>query len=224
MVSPWIQTASGRKFPLINPKPEHVYWPDVAFHLAHINRFSGAGGAYSVLQHLVHPLRYLREEDRPYWLLHDAHEFAITDIPTPAAAAFDHKATEKHVVKPAIAAVKCGIDKALYASVGLQWPPFDETIEIIKYTDEAMLLTECRDILGGQVDDWGFSPAVLPYPERIVPWGSPSTGYKIFGDALKEYFGISLPSMYEVRAHVAQHLDFETEQDYARMHDAVANS
>lgn len=223
-MTPWIQTASGRKFPLIKPEPTDVYWPDVAFHLAHINRFSGAGGAYSVLQHLVHPLRYLREEDRPHWLLHDAHEFAITDIPTPATAAFDRKATEKHVVKPAIAAVKCGIDKALYASVGLQWPPSDETLEIIKYTDEAMLLTECRDILGGQVDDLGFSPAVLPYSEPIIPFGSPEIAYRHFGDALKEFFGISLPSMYDVRAHVAQQVDRSTEEAYARMHDAIANS
>lgn len=221
---PWIQTASGRKFPLINPKPTDVYWPDVAFHLAHINRFSGAGGTYSVLQHLVHPLRYLREEDRPYWLLHDAHEFAITDIPTPAAAAFDHKSTEKHVVKPAISAVKCGIDKALYASVGIQWPPSDETIEIIKNVDETMLLTECRDILGGQVDDWGFLPAVLPYPERIVPWGSPMIAYTRFGRVLKEYFGISLPSMYDVRLRVVQQFDYATEESHARMHDAIANS
>lgn len=221
---PWVQTASGRKFTLINPKPSDVYWPDVAFHLAHTNRFSGAGGAYSVLQHLVHPLPYLRVEDRPYWLLHDAHEFAITDIPTPAALAFDYRATEKYVVKPAIAAVKCGIDKALYASVGLQWPPPDETIEIIKNVDEVMLLTECRDILGGQVDDWGFGPAVLPYTERIKPWGCPRTAYNRFGEALKEYFGILLPSLYEVRAHVAQQVDAETEQDYARMYDAIANS
>ena len=200
---PWIQTASGRKFPLIDPKPTDVYWPDVAFHLAHTNRFSGAGGAYSVLQHLVHPLRYLREEDRPHWLLHDAHEFAITDIPTPATAAFDRKATEKHVVKPAIAAVKCGIDKALYASVGLPWPPSDETLEIIKYTDEAMLLTECRDILGGQVDDWGFSPAVLPYPERIKRW-EPHLAYKVFCNKLKDCFGISLPMFYELRPFAVQ--------------------
>lgn len=38
---PWLQTRSGRAFPLIEPKPEHVHWPDIIYALSHINRFGG---------------------------------------------------------------------------------------------------------------------------------------------------------------------------------------
>lgn len=203
---PWIQTASRRRFPLINPKPEDVHWPDVAFHLAHINRFAGAGGCYSVAQHLVYPLSFLREKDRGYWLLHDAHEFAISDIPTPVVLALDeHMASWKGIVRAAVLELKNTIDGAIHNAAGLSWPPPEDVRAAIKHIDEAMLMTECRDVLGGPAGDWGFSQAAFPFTEKIVPWASAETAYTRFGKALGTCFGISVPPMYDVRPFVAPH-------------------
>lgn len=197
---PWIQTASRRRFPLINPTAADVHWPDVAFNLAHINRFAGSGGCYSVAQHLVHPIAFLREKDRAYWLLHDAHEYVIGDIVTPVVLALDeHMASWKGIVRAAVSELKSTVDKAIHNAAGLSWPPPEDVHIAIKNIDEAMLLTECRDVLGGCADDWGFSQAAFPFPEKIVAWASPEIAYTRFGECLRACFGICIPTMYEVR-------------------------
>lgn len=55
MNTPWIQTHSGRRFPLTIPLAEDVDWRDMAVSLGRLCRFGGHATAfYSVAQHSVH--------------------------------------------------------------------------------------------------------------------------------------------------------------------------
>lgn len=88
-VNPWIMTASGRAFDLVEPTAAMVHWPDVAEQLAKAPRFAGAtaGVFYSVAQHSVHVARLVAPEWAPWALLHDAHEAYLGDDATPKKAA-----------------------------------------------------------------------------------------------------------------------------------------
>ncbi len=55
----------------------------IAYQLAHINRFNGAVGAYSVAQHCVQVAALLPPELKLAGLLHDAHECVIGDMASP---------------------------------------------------------------------------------------------------------------------------------------------
>lgn len=60
--------------------------PDInklAFRLAHINRFCGAAGQYSVAQHSCYVASVLSPELRLAGLLHDLHEAYMGDIVSP---------------------------------------------------------------------------------------------------------------------------------------------
>lgn len=53
--APWIQTHSGRPFPLLNPVAEDIDWRDMAIALGRLCRFGGHSTAfYSVAQHSIH--------------------------------------------------------------------------------------------------------------------------------------------------------------------------
>lgn len=60
----------------------------IAFRLAHINRFNGDVGAYSVAQHSVLVASILRPEHKLAGLLHDVHEAFIGDNVTPFKLVF----------------------------------------------------------------------------------------------------------------------------------------
>lgn len=112
-------------------------------------------------------------------------------------------ASWKGIVRAALSELKYTIDSAIHNAAGLSWPPPDDVRVVIKHIDEAMLLTECRDVLDGLAGDWGFSQAAFPFTEKIVPWASAEIAYTRFGEALRTCFGISVPSMYDVTPFVA---------------------
>lgn len=76
----WIQTRSGIKFDLLHPRVDMVSIEDVAFHLAHINRYCGAAGVYSVAQHSIYVCSNTPEELKLEALLHDAAEAYTHDL------------------------------------------------------------------------------------------------------------------------------------------------
>jgi hypothetical protein len=80
----YIQLSNGEKHVL-----GEVFVPDVesiAFALAHINRFTGHAGAYSVAQHSVLVAQQLPPELKLAGLLHDATEAYLTDLSSPLKA------------------------------------------------------------------------------------------------------------------------------------------
>lgn len=177
---PWLQTRSGRVFPLIDPRPEHVYWPDVVYALAHVNRFGGHVGHYSVAQHSILVADQLLPEWRPYGLLHDAHEAFVGDVTTPLKIALG---TNQRV---GLGGIVRDIDRAVLEAAGLCWPVPQEIAEAVKIADVRALVTERRDLHMPAPESWGEElEKVLPLPERIVRWTTQQAIAR-FGIALAE--------------------------------------
>lgn len=72
--------ASGRFLDPWDIKPEEIFIEDIARGLAHINRYNGQFGDYSVAQHSVFVSRILPASLALPGLLHDAPEYATGDL------------------------------------------------------------------------------------------------------------------------------------------------
>lgn len=187
---PWTQTRSGRAFPLLEPTVEHIHWPDVAFHLAHINRYSGAAGRYSVAQHSCLVAELMPRQWRAYGLLHDAHEAYIGDITTPV-----REALEELMEHPgdAIHQVKKRADMAIHAAAGLPWPIPLEVRNAIEHADITALITERRDLLGRSPQPWAAHfEAVVPLETPVVRWPDAAFDERMWLDALRRDCGIDV--------------------------------
>lgn len=80
----WIQTYTGKKFHLLNPKVEDVDIIDIAFSLSRQCRFNGHTlFFYSVAQHSLLVSQNVSVENKKWGLLHDAAEAYIGDIVSP---------------------------------------------------------------------------------------------------------------------------------------------
>lgn len=211
---PWMQTVTGRVVPLINPQPSDVHWPDVCYALAHIARFSGHVSCYSVAQHTLHALPELEVKCKPYWLLHDAHEYALSDIPTPVSEALKRLGDlgapgSGFAISGALRCLKNGLDYALLSSVGLEWPIPDEIAHVIHMTDMRMALTERRDLLGPSPMPWNQELEGLePFSRIIAGRWSAYEAYRGLAQELREWLGVVVPSMSEIERHVESRLDW----------------
>ena len=80
----WVFLASGRRFWIIDPRPEDIYIEDIAHGLSMICRFCGQTRKfYSVSQHSILVSKELQPQYQLGGLLHDASESYIGDIITP---------------------------------------------------------------------------------------------------------------------------------------------
>ena len=80
----WIQTAMGRQFWPMDPRPNEVFIDDIAHALSMLCRFGGhALRFYSVAEHCVLLSRVAEPKDKLWALLHDASEAYLVDVPRP---------------------------------------------------------------------------------------------------------------------------------------------
>lgn len=80
----WIQTASGRQFWPIDPRPNEVFIDDIAHALSMLCRFGGhCRRFYSVAEHCVLMARAADPRVALWALLHDASEAYLVDVPRP---------------------------------------------------------------------------------------------------------------------------------------------
>jgi hypothetical protein len=157
----WIQTASGRSFYPLDPRPDEIDIRDIAHSLSLTCRFRGhCQTYYSVAEHSVRCAEYL-ERLRPWdkklqlWgLLHDAAECMLCDVPRP--------------IKPFLTGFKeieDNISKAVAEKFDLPWPMHMD----VKLADNVLLATEARDLMGHDAyERWGKDMAV-PLEEQIIP-------------------------------------------------------
>jgi hypothetical protein len=76
----WMQTATGRQFWPMDPRPHEVFIEDIAHALSMICRFGGhCRRFYSVAEHSVLIARAAASEHKRWALLHDASEAYIGD-------------------------------------------------------------------------------------------------------------------------------------------------
>lgn len=171
---PWIQTFTGRRFPIWDPQPEDVDPWDIIHALARLCRFTGhATTSYSVAQHSV--LAAEQFEPGPVALqlralLHDAHEAYVGDLSRPIKSCLPRYQTACRLIQ-----------RAVLRRFGLAEQ--DEAADAeIKHVDNRLCLTEARDLMG--VTDLGSWRETLagarPYQWPISAWG-PTVAERMFG-------------------------------------------
>ena len=149
----WIQTYTGRKFVLTDPRPEDVCIEDIAHSLSLQCRFNGhCIDHYSVAEHSHRVSGIVPPEHALAGLLHDAAEAYIGDMVKPLK-----------MMMPAFREVEREIMMAVCCAFEIAWP----IAECVKKADCIMLATEARDLMAMPPDDWHLTEE----PDRglIIP-------------------------------------------------------
>ena len=164
-IGPWIQTHSGRCYPLLAPRPEDVDIGDIAYALSNLARYTGHaarsyqdgsyfgpsfGVSYSVAQHSVLVSNLVPEEHALVALLHDAAEAYVGDASAPLKRCTSDLARIERISWLAIA-----------RRYGL---PLEMPAEV-KHADLVLLATEKRDLMAPEPKPWPSMPE--PHPDRI---------------------------------------------------------
>lgn len=211
--NPWVQTVSGRAVDLVNPTPDMIDLErDIPEALARIARFNGhiASGPYSVAQHCVIGAHAVLAQTGSTtaalcFLLHDAHEAYIGDIPMPVGAALDNiYASSREKIgqnechpKTAITILKNRLDAVIYKAGGINFPLPLLIQDTVKHFDIAMLMTERRDLMSRPPHAWDARlERVPPLPTRLTVWPWPRAADE-YRAALRNYLppeaGLSTP-------------------------------
>ncbi len=146
-----IDTASGVRLDLDDPRPEDIRIEDVAGGLSKVCRFGAqAREYYSVAQHALLVRWLVEEAGHPELALaalhHDSHEAYLCDIPTPLKRKIA-KATD--VYDEACRT----LDRVIAEAFGFEWPEQGSPLRrAIKHADNQALLIEAARLLpdGGE--------------------------------------------------------------------------
>lgn len=139
----WIQTYTGKKFDVRQPRPEDVCWLDIAHSLAQQCRFNGhTKHFYSVAQHCYLMSLHIPPQFALYALLHDAAEAYIGDMPEPVKQLF-----------PEFTVMEDMLLSCIYKAAGIP-EPSAEALAAVKEYDLRMLLTEKQQLLGESPEPW----------------------------------------------------------------------
>ena len=157
---PWLMMPSGRRWYILDPRPEEIYWPDVAEMLSKIPRFNGAtpGVFVPVAQHLNWSHDYVllgvpeiaagsrgvRDWVKLAALLHDGHEHIVNDRATPVKKAIEIVGGGPDGAYNHIRELQ---DRAIYTAVGLPYPLPQYIKDAVKWVDAKQLVTEARDFM-----------------------------------------------------------------------------
>lgn len=170
-----IDTASGVRLDLDNPRPEDIRIEDVAEGLSKVCRFGAqAREYYSVAQHALLVRWLVAEAGHPELALaalhHDSHEAYLCDIPSPLKRKIRKATNVYHET--------CNtLDRVIADAFGLEWPDQDSPEQrAIKNADNQALLMETARLLpdGGKAlrQDKGLGAEVfaeLARLEEILP-------------------------------------------------------
>lgn len=220
----WMQTASGRRFDLADPRAADVdFDTDVPDALARIARFNGhiGGGVYSVAQHSTHAGDIVMGETgdpvaSAYAHLHDAKEAYITDVTTPqkqALAVWSGRLAREwcppdmlervtaHVVAT-FEAMEEAVDRAIHEAAGLPWPPPAGATRLLKDADLRLLQDERLQLLNAngrpQPRWWWDGTKAQPRPSRLA---LRIEAWTVAADRFRERFRRVVP---EARAKLAR--------------------
>lgn len=171
----WMQTYSGRKFFVADPKPDDIYVQDIAAALSKMCRYGGHCRAfYSVAEHCVLVARHAKPEHKLAALMHDASEAYLVDIPRP--------------IKPIIGnyyAIEDRVMAAIAATYGFAWPLPPEVKEL-----DNRILGDERDQVMAPMDVPGsvWGDALPRLGVEIQCW-QPARSESEFLLAFEEYAG-----------------------------------
>jgi hypothetical protein len=173
----WTQTAGGRKFFPLDPRPEDFVGAEreIAEQLAKKVRFAGAmpGQFYGNAEHCV--LVSLRAEQLAAQarsrklsnlcarqaLLHDGSDAYLVDVPRPIKYEVPCMLDGWRPVEKKVLA-------AIYAAFGIS--PTDESTRIVEQADREVLLKECQTLLVHP--EWSSMTGYEPAPQivRALEW------------------------------------------------------
>ena len=165
----WIQTVSGKKFDALAPEPKMVDILDIAHALSKLCRYNGhVREFYSVAQHsslgslALRELNYI-ESVQLQFLLHDASEYVLADIPRP------FKKYLKNYYE-----IEAGIQRVILRKYGLPEELLPEVVDM----DNRMLRTEAEQLFDFEpLDDWHLSCGD-PVPIEIHPLSPPEAQHQ----------------------------------------------
>lgn len=195
MPSTLSQTIDGHLIDLLDPDPDLINAPAIAHALSQIVRFAGnnPAGPYSVAQHSYLGALQLEHEtgDKKlalHFLLHDAHEAFIGDIPSPVVNAMTKAMLNEisHTFGIAESSLfyekleelasdtfddfRTVIDKAIYKAFGLKRPDHKQDT-LIRQMDLRMLRWEYETMLipckNGTWDKAVMDAKPIKWPDHI---------------------------------------------------------
>jgi hypothetical protein len=175
-MSPWIQTASGLKFPLLDIDPEAIVIKDIAHALSMLCRFNAhCLKFYSVAEHSVHVSYEIEPRLALLGLMHDAAEAYLGDVPSPLKGELrDFKCIEERLIV------------AIGERFGFPLPDdgSDDTREL-KRADLQLLIDEKAVIMAPEPEPWRPNAPSVKDPSRIECW-SPEIAKTRFMARFKE--------------------------------------
>lgn len=178
MDSAWIETFTGRRFYVLEPRVEDVCIADIAHALSLLTRFTGhTREFYSVAQHSLLVSQVCDPADALSGLLHDGSEAYLADLNSPLKHSPEmsrYRTAEKHV------------QAAIQQHFGLPKEPAS-----VKLADKRLLVTEKRDLLHPS-PDWPAFAGIEPLPQTIRPM-SPENAEFEFLYRFQQLTGTSIP-------------------------------
>ena len=163
-------TYTGKIVTPFDMKPEMIDIEDIARALSYIPRFLGHINIfYTVAQHCVEGALNIREhedggDDPEYqlaFLLHDASEAYLCDIPSPL---------KRHPMFSAYRDAEDDLLERIFEKYGLgEWREYDHLRKRLKRVDTRMLSTEKRDIRKTR-DHWPCEDDAPAYPRPLMAW------------------------------------------------------
>lgn len=173
----WIQTHTGRRFYLFDPREEDIDIEDIAHALSLISRFGGHSDRYiSVATHSLNVLWGVFSKEQKdikllkTALLHDAAKAYLGDIPRP--------------IKYSLPVFK-EIENSLWTVIARKFDLYDPIPNIIKEIDNRVLSTE-KHLFFSRSEDWPNMPE--PY-ETLKVWPRLNDDYQNIKDLFLSYWG-----------------------------------
>jgi 5'-nucleotidase len=152
----WIETFSGLKFEILNPKPEQIKIEDIAHALSQLCRFNGhTKYFYSVAQHSYLGSFLVPKEDALWFLLHDASESWLGDMTSPM----------KHLTKAGEAYLP--IEKRIMHVVCEKFGLPEVQPPSVHAADVAMLHAEKEQLMGSVPWDRKWGKLIKPADVKI---------------------------------------------------------
>lgn len=189
----WIPGRTGKVIELLQPTVEQVDFDDIAWSLAHTNRYAGHGQVpVSVGLHTLIGLDLAPPPLRPLWLLHDAAESRIGELTFPAKEALFAIGDEvaPGTVRATWREFGRRHDNVIHAAAGLRLPS-DAQKDAIKAIDLRALATEHRDFHQPSERPWAHELAGIEPDKRAHKWRAPDR----FADQLLAAFRRYLPAL-----------------------------
>jgi hypothetical protein len=172
MIDGFIQTFTGKTFRPLAARLEDVDIRDIAHALALKCRFNGhCRTFYSIAEHSVRVSRWLEQNGAPrtlalWGLMHDAGEAYLADLGGPIKRVFHvhHEGPDGKRIETFSDAEDRLLD---VIAAALKFEPIDYAA--VREADLRLLMTEARDVMGGQVVSWQVNEP--PLEETIIPVG-----------------------------------------------------